>query len=451
MRLVGNLHAEMLLGLFLRGAGAVSSFALLWLIARIFGADVVGLYQIGLITVVLVGTAAGLGLPELIIRKVANLIRQGALGDARTTFLACSRYVLKRGIVGAGLMALLAAPFSRYVLGEPRAAMFLIIFAPAVLFLAFLRLTNALLRTAGHVMISQSLEGVFYTTLAAAGLALAWSVGMSGDPLLPVWLYQIGFAIAVLISWVMAKRVMESWPVGSALIGRNDGILIAAAPITAYAGDWLLLLILTTFLGIEEAGIYRTAFQFCMLFQLVNSSFAVMAGPYMARAAGERDAQQVRRIVRSAGLIGLAICLPLAIAGWIAPAWLLGLFGPEFRQGALGLQILLLGQIINVGIGPVGTALVMLHRERYVLVLEVVATAAGVLAALVLVERLGIAGVAAGTLIASAIRNLANYAKMHRVLGRLQHEEADAVSQTEMATSVIEADPSPSLEGRSSG
>jgi O-antigen/teichoic acid export membrane protein len=286
------------------------------------------------------------------------------------------------------------------------------------MFLGVLRLTTALLRTNGLVVASQSLEGVFYTSLAAISLAIAWELGYTGNALLPVWFYMLGCGLAVIISWVMVRRVISGWPRGKSLIRANEGVFIAAAPLTGHGGDWLQLLIITSFLGLEEGGIYRTAFQFCLLFQLVTTSFAVMSGPHMARSAGEADYRQVNRIVRSAGLIGVALCLPFAFVGWAAPTWVLGLFGPEFHEGALSLQILVTAQIMNVARGPVGTALVMLHRERYVLVLEVVAVTAGVLVALALVGPFSIAGVAAGPLVSSAIRNVASSIKLRRLLAR---------------------------------
>jgi O-antigen/teichoic acid export membrane protein len=436
MRLVGNLYAEMLLGLFLRGLGAISSFALLWLIARIYGAGVIGLYQLGLTTIVLLGTLSALGLPELVIRKLSSLISRGELGDARTTFRACFRYVLARGIVCAILLAALAVPFSRYVLGEPEAASFLIVFAPAALFLALLRLTAALLRTTGRVVASQSLEGVFYTSLAALSLAIAWALGHTGSPLLPVWFYVLGCGLAVLISWLLVRRVIATWPRGKSLIRPNEGTFIAAAPLTGHGGDWLQLLIITSFLGLEEGGIYRTAFQFCLVFQLVTTSFAIMSGPHLARAAGEGDYREVNRMVRSAGLIGAALCLPFAIACWVTPDWLLSLFGPEFEEGALSLQILVTAQIMNVARGPVGTALVMLHRERYVLGLEIVAVGAGVLAALALVGPFSIAGVAAGPLVSSLIRNVASSLKLRQVLAQ-GAPQTEAAAQEEV---VVEPD-----------
>jgi O-antigen/teichoic acid export membrane protein len=430
MRLAGNLHAEMLLGLTLRGAGALSSFVLLWMIARLFGADAVGLYQLALTTTTLSAMFVGLGLPVLLVRTLANLIQQDRLGDARATFMACCRAILWRGLPVIALIAVLAEPFARHLLGEARVAPFLAVFAPAALLLALLLLSNSLLRTAGRVVVSQSLEGAFYTTLAALVLAVAWTNDWDASALLPALAYVVSLAFALAISLYLSLRLIVDWPAGSSALRPTQGVSVAAAPITMAGGEWLILLMITFHLGIAAGGVYRTAFQFCMLFQLVNSSFAMMVGPHLARAAGAQEPARIRVIVRSAGLIGLAICLPLALAGLFVPGWILGLFGPEFQQGALALQILVVSQAINVGFGPVGAALVMLHRERYVLALEIVATAAGLAVAYVTIGPLGIAGAALGVLFASTTRNVANFLKMRSVLssGRLDALEGPTAS-----------------------
>lgn len=416
MRLAGNLHAELFLGLALRGTGAVSSFALLWMLARIYGSDVVGLYQLGLATVTLLALCADLGTPQLVVRKLANLIREGQLGDARTSFLTCIRRVFWRGLIAVAGLMLLATPLSHYVLEEPRVAPYLMVFAPIVLMLAILRTTNSLLRTTGSLIASQSLEGVFYTSVAAMIVAVAWSLGAAQSALLPVWAYLTGFTIALIISCLLTHRTIAPWPKGKALIGPYAGVFIAAVPITAGAGDWLHILIVTSFGGLEETGIFRTAFQFCALFQLVSSSFAVMIGPHLARASGAGDDSQVRRIVRLAGLTGLGLCLPIAAVGLFAPGFLLGLFGPEFRTGATTLQILVIAQMINVAFGPFGGALFMFHHEKFILKAEIAATAVGVIAAFVLIRPMGIAGIAIGTLSAAVVRNAAIFVRTRAVM-----------------------------------
>lgn len=404
-----RLKLDLLLGLAMRGAGAVSSFALLWLVARIFGVEVVGQYQLGLTTAVLASLFVSLGLDILLVRETGALLRAGQHGDARATYLACRRHILRVGLPASLLFAAAAVPFSRWVLGEPEVSLFLLVLAPTVLLQALLKLGNALLRTQGKVLLSQSLEGVFFTTIAAVILALAWTLGETGVELLPAIGYLIGMVLATALSVTIANRQIAPWPAGESCLRISEGIPVVAAPIISQAGNWLMLLAVTTMLGLGDAGIYRVAFQVCMLFQLVNASFAIMAGPHLARAAAEPGLAGIRRITLTAGTIGLGLCLPLTVLGLAAPAWILGLFGEDFREGALALQILVVAQTINVALGPVGTALVMLRRAKQVLWLELAGSVSGVILAIATIERFGLAGVATGVLLATVVCNVGNF------------------------------------------
>jgi O-antigen/teichoic acid export membrane protein len=108
------------------------------------------------------------------------------------------------------------------------------------------------------------------------------------------------------------------------------------------------------------------------------------------------------------GLIGLVLVAPLAALCLIVPGFLLGLFGEEFVAGALTLQLLAAAQTVNVVFGPVGTALIMVGRERQVLAIEIVASSIAVLLALVLIPQLGMVGAAIGFASATVLRNTAS-------------------------------------------
>lgn len=408
----------MLLGLGLRGAGAAASFVLTLLVARLFGAGAVGLYQIGLTTVVLTTLLASLGLDVVLVRTLAGLLRHDRKGDAGAIFTAGRRTVLRRGLLVAAIIAALAYPFAFGLLDEPRAAPFILAFSPAVLLLALLKLNNGLLRVLGRVILSQSLEGVFYTSLAAGALALVWLGRLETGPIVAPVVYVMAMAVATAISWMSANRAVRGWPGGDGSLAARAGAMIVGAPLLVQGGDWLMLLAITTTDGVVQAGVYRVAVQICMLFQLVNASFATMAGPHIARASAAGERAEVLRTVRTSGLIGLMLCAPLIVAALAAPEWILGLFGPVFRQGSTALQLLVIGQTINVALGPVGTALIMIGRERTVLAVEAVATVTGVAIAITALTGIGIAGVAAGALAASAIRNGANTFLLRRALAQ---------------------------------
>jgi O-antigen/teichoic acid export membrane protein len=175
-------------------------------------------------------------------------------------------------------------------------------------------------------------------------------------------------------------------------------------------GNWLILMLIGALLGAADAGIFRTAVMICMLMELINTSFATMAGPHLARAAGAGDTARLRRIILVAGGIGITLAAPLGLLALLAPEWLLGLFGPEFSAGANALQWIAVGQMVNVAAGPVGVALVMQKRERPMLLIEFCATLCGLATTVVLLPVWGLAGAGLGVLVAATIRNVTNAA-----------------------------------------
>ena len=280
--------------------------------------------------------------------------------------------------------------------------------------LALLRHSNALLRSQGNVLLSQSLEGVFYTGLAACVIGVLWLSDADVTALILPITYVACLFIAMLISFLAARKISNGWGDGIPRIDIATGLRVTGAPILMTSGEWLTLLALGAIAGLTDAGIYRTAFLICLLFQLVNASFVTMAGPHIARASAHADRAGVLAITLRTGLIGLVLVAPLALLCFAVPELLLGIFGTEFIAGALTLQVLAGAQIVNVVFGPVGTALIMVGRERQVLMIELAATTIAIILALGLLPRMGMVGAAIGFASATVIRNTASRLMLNR-------------------------------------
>lgn len=410
---IGNkrLTTDLLVGLGLRALGAVSSFALTWLIARMFGARIVGLYQVGFTTVTLLSLVAVLSMDVVLVRRITPLIEAGNFTTASGTFRGTRALVARLGLALSLACALLAWPFARYVMDEPGLAPYIALLAPAILLLSLMRVQNALLRSLGKILISQSLEGVLYVTIAIAGLALLGWMLPALDPLAAPVLLVVGLIVSVTAGFAATGRYLREWPRAAepVPVEVRSGAAIAAGPIFSQSGNWLILLAITAMISAVDAGIFRVAVMTCMLMQLVNTSFATMAGPYLARAADAGDRAQIRKTILIAGGIGVVIASPVGLVALAFPQFVLGLFGPEFTSGALALQLLAVSQLINVLAGPVGIALIMQNREKTVLWVEVAATLSGLAIAVALLSSWGISGAALGLLVASLIRNGVNW------------------------------------------
>lgn len=408
---VSRLKTDLLLGLSLRGLGALAGFALAWMIAQMFGARIVGLYQIAFTTATFLAAMALIGQDVVVVREIAPLLKDDRLAEASSRFRGSRRMVLGIGVVLALITAAAAMPLAQYGLDDAAAAGFIIVLAPAIVLLVQLRTHAALLRSLGKVMLSQTLEGVSYTTIAVIGLGALWLFGAEPAPLAAPALLLAGLVLSAAAGWRAVARALAAMPSDLPPVrpDMRSGLRVASGPILTQAGNWLALLAIAGLMSAAEGGIFRIAVQVCMLMQLINGSFATMAGPHLARAANAGDTRQLRRTILTAGGIGIALSAPLGLLALLLPAWIMGLFGPEFVSGAAALQWLTIGQLINVAAGPVGVALIMQRREALVMTVEVCANLTLIGLTVLLLPHWGLAGAGFATFAASLVRNGANW------------------------------------------
>lgn len=411
---IPRLHFELLLGLGLRGGGALASFVFVWMIARIHGAGAVGLFQVALLTATMSANVVLLGLDRLIVRETSVAFNQGHPGRAATLFAHARKRLVLAGICAAVVLLLAARLLADHVLKEPPAFWHIVILAPLPLGLAMIKLSSGVLRAAGRVEVSQVLDGIAYTGIAAMVVLVAWLTGVAGHPELPALAYLSGIMAVALFGLILTREQFGKVVLEPADLPVRPGLRIAAYSLLAAFGNWIGPVLLTAQTGAADAGVYRVAFQFCLFFNLVNSSFALMIGPHIAPAAARRDRAAVLGAIRSASTLGTLVSLPLLLVLLLFAEPGLKLFGREFVDGATTLRILAVGQFINVAFGPVGAALTMSRRETAVLWIELACVILSTGLTVLLLPRMGMEGLAVAVLAAIVLRNALSLCVLYR-------------------------------------
>ena len=146
--------------------------------------------------------------------------------------------------------------------------------------------------------------------------------------------------------------------------------------------------------GPELVGIYSVAVRTAGLIGFTMSSAQVVATPMIVERHVQNDQAGVQQIVRmmtfgmfwSAVVIGIAILL---LSGFILDA-----FGPGFRQAQLPLAILVLGQLLNIGMGPVALLLNITGNEKMSAFVLGLSALLNVVLCLVLIPLFGMLGAA---------------------------------------------------------
>jgi O-antigen/teichoic acid export membrane protein len=198
-----------------------------------------------------------------------------------------------------------------------------------------------------------------------------------------------------------------------------------AAGLRYEIGKWTLVcvpLMLTTFfsilllrmdtlmvgflLDVKQVGIYAAAYKTAAMvsFALVATNAIVV--PLIASCFARRDMQALQEAVRLSVLVGFGLAVTLAVSVVATSGFLLGAFGKEFLQARSALYLLIFGQLINVGAGPVVQLLIMTGHERETLRVLGASAGAHFLLCLVLIPLWGINGAAATSLISMTLWNV---------------------------------------------
>jgi O-antigen/teichoic acid export membrane protein len=143
-----------------------------------------------------------------------------------------------------------------------------------------------------------------------------------------------------------------------------------------------------------------------MLSSFILIAVNLVVAPRFANLYRNNDMLALEHLaIKSVKLITL-FALPVIGGMLIFPSFLMSLFGEEFSEGAVLLQILAVGQFINAITGSVGFLLMMSGHERDMRNVTLISGFSAMFLAWFLTAQFGIIGAATGTAIAVATQNL---------------------------------------------
>ena len=398
--------------------GAAASFGLSLLIARTYGAAGSGHFGIAVTTVVILGYIVIAGLDYTVVRIAAGDLREGKPAAARGAIAAGARAVAIGGPLLIGALWLVREPLANDVMHQPVTMLGIMILA--VVPLTLQRIASSALRASNRVLWSQLVDGPLGTTLAMLVLGLLIWRGHAGTVEVPATLYVAGMVSGCVIGWLVFLRASRDWP--KATYVRAWPLVIAGLPIVAsnlsnMFTEWYTTVSLGIHWPAAVVGQYRVAWQFVGLAGLVQVAMDTIIGPRIAAAARVGAKDEIASIARKSLLLSVGLATPLFIALMAFPGPLLSVFGPEFREGALALQILAIGQLVRLASGPLGSILIMTGNQRWVLAYAGFGVLLCIGFVALLVPGYGTVGAAAATTATVILRNLAAAVVVHRVLG----------------------------------
>ncbi|MGY2046990.1 lipopolysaccharide biosynthesis protein [Methylobacterium sp. JK268] len=212
------------------------------------------------------------------------------------------------------------------------------------------------------------------------------------------------------------RRLVRRWR------GEARSLVLLSIYINIFADVGILCV--TPFLAKSEVAVFGLCLKLALLVGYVVQVTQQVAVPDLADARRAGDHPAMRRLVRRSILLPAAATLAALLLVLVAGEPLLALFGPEFRQGAPALAILVGSQVLRAAAGPSAHLLTLTGAQGLNARLCVLALAVLVGANLVLTPAFGVTGAACAVLASYAAWILATALTLNR-LGEIR---TDALS-----------------------
>ncbi len=365
-----TLKAQMIRGaigtLFLKVASMALGFGTSLFLARALGAKEYGVYAYAISWALLLAVWPVMGFNVLLIRQVARYytLRNWAL--LRGILQWSDRFVSLTSLaIALGFALVVWLLRGRF---EPEVRLALWIAAMLVPLLAFLLLRRGALQGLGHVVEAQVPQMVVLPVLFLLFALVLYRLGaLGGVVAVGAWFGAALFAVALsfFLLWrSLPKAAKAVPPMYSPEEWLRSAFPLFLASVAGMANRRVAAVMLGNMLGPEAVGIYDVALRGASFISFSLLAVNMPLAPAIARlyAAGERA--RLQRLVTRGARMALLGALPVAGGLIFFGRWVLLIFGPEFARASTTLAVLSVGQLANVGMGPVMLLLNMTAHEQ---------------------------------------------------------------------------------------
>ena len=124
------------------------------------------------------------------------------------------------------------------------------------------------------------------------------------------------------------------------------------------------IILIQYFLGIESVGVYSAATKLATLITFPLNAVNSIAAPMISRLYHKGNHNELQQLVTKTTMWISLVSIPMSLVLILWGEFFLSLFGSDFVQGRSVLTILVLGQLVNAIVGPVGFLMIMTGHQN---------------------------------------------------------------------------------------
>ncbi len=416
---LAGLNRNGFVNLVARVGGQILAYVSIILVSRATSDQAFGWLAILLAWFGLAAVLATAGLEFVSLRFLKLYLDDGRLGKARSLSLIAARTAILGGL-GLAVLIEVALVLSGSIEARYLALLALVPIVPTTAYLAIRRNEMFALERPLLAQLPGAITRPLVTILI---IGILLGLGSISDPfILGAIALGGGYSLAAVVALLIGRAVMRPIMQASHDGGETgEWLSIGFFMIMATFGFLAMNQVDTIMLGFlrpeEQAGYYNAAYRIVAGLGLPMIALQNIIASRMSRAHVRGDVEGLRKI---SGWVAnrvslLTTCMVIGIL--VFGDFLLGLFGPNFREAGTALQILSLGYLVVAFLGPTGYLLHLTGSQRALASIVMGGFILNLLGNSFLIRSMGITGAALSTSMAMVLVKLVMVFVIRKRLG----------------------------------
>lgn len=374
-----------------------------YLLARLLNPSEMGAYLLALSIASFGMTIGGFGLNQVVVRLVAESLGKGELARARGAIRTVFRVGLPAAAITGGLYLIFGVRLIEKFFHKPH--LFAANWAVAcwMVALSVQSLLSETLRSFGDIRNATIFGGTLTSGLSLVGITFL-SLGHFDGNVSTVVVIAVG---AVMVSCTLGglslrRRLATRLP--AAAIPAEDvkgGYIVRVAVPLLFATLFQVgfaqadLWVVGASRPADEVALYGVALRLVALIGVPQVVLVAVLLPIVAELWGQQKIEELESVLRTtATAVSLPVILAIGVFGIAGGTVLSVIYGDYYRRAAPVLFLLSLSHLGVIWFGSCGLVLVMIGRQKLILLISAVVGTVTVLVELLVVRHTGMLGVA---------------------------------------------------------
>tara|TARA_B100000965_G_scaffold59287_1_gene45347 strand:- start:5164 stop:6453 length:1290 start_codon:yes stop_codon:yes gene_type:complete len=232
----------------------------------------------------------------------------------------------------------------------------------------------------------------------------------SSNIFLPILVYCTSIILASIIGFIIWIKKSRFFITDSICTSISE-VLKISLPLMVSSSmllllQWIDILILGYFETSSQIGVYNVAVKISMFASIILFSINSIVAPKISEFFNQKKFFELKKIIKASSKLMFFSTIPILILILVFSEFILSFFGEEFASGIFCLNILIVGQLINVLCGSVGYILNMTEHQNVFKWIIILSFILNIVLNIILIPLHGIFGAAISSMISLILWNI---------------------------------------------